>query len=493
MLSRLPLWVALSGLGGCVFITPQDRLSHTDADGDGVAADRDCDDRARDRAPGLVEICDGIDNDCNGLVDDGLFPDLDGDGQGGEAEGDCFVDWIPVSGDCDDSRVDVFVGQVEQCNGRNDSCADGWSPARELGLVSWTDGAEVVDLTAAFAAGADGSPAQPDLPAHGVLSICRSAEAHRVRLWADDVDNLAIVGVSIDPGDGSDPRPLLNGASIHEGGPVIAVSGGSITLADLRVTGGNATSVRGGGGLHLSALDAASLSRVAVVGNQASEGTVGGAGIYLGDVLRAELADVAVTDNLAGEDVPGGGLMVVSSTVRMVDGEVARNRAGGHGGGFHLQDSELRVRHTPVVDNVGLRFGGGLYSDRDSQSFFELCPFQGNSAGYGGAVASAGAFTTFGTDTDDTVVGLWHDNHAFEAGGAFAALSDQGVSFHDTRVTASWLEPTGERMRDAIRHHHPVGVQHDGDPLDDVLLQVSVANFLCTVDRCEGPVDKWYR
>ena len=41
-----------------------------DQDGDGVDASLDCDDTDALRYPGAIEVCDGIDNDCNDVVDD---------------------------------------------------------------------------------------------------------------------------------------------------------------------------------------------------------------------------------------------------------------------------------------------------------------------------------------------------------------------------------------------------------------------------------------
>jgi hypothetical protein len=43
----------------------------SDNDGDGYAMGVDCDDTNGDVYPGATEVCDGLDNDCDGIVDDG--------------------------------------------------------------------------------------------------------------------------------------------------------------------------------------------------------------------------------------------------------------------------------------------------------------------------------------------------------------------------------------------------------------------------------------
>jgi len=58
-----------------------------DNDQDGYTSDIDCNDNNPAVHPGATEVCNGIDDNCNGLVDDGLqtFPfyrDADGDGYG---------------------------------------------------------------------------------------------------------------------------------------------------------------------------------------------------------------------------------------------------------------------------------------------------------------------------------------------------------------------------------------------------------------------------
>ena len=61
----------------------EDIDSPMDADGDGYSI-TDCDDSSADAHPGATEVCDGLDNDCNGEVDEqgGLTLHVDADGDG---------------------------------------------------------------------------------------------------------------------------------------------------------------------------------------------------------------------------------------------------------------------------------------------------------------------------------------------------------------------------------------------------------------------------
>lgn len=146
-------------------------LAAVDLDGDGFVSEAnggtDCDDGSAAVHPQAIERCNGRDDDCDGLVDEGFgigmscssagpsgcpgavacstdggvveclvppekvwFPDRDGDGFGASDAGvirGCGA-WGPdagqaaVAGDCDDTRADIYPGAPELCDGVANAC-----------------------------------------------------------------------------------------------------------------------------------------------------------------------------------------------------------------------------------------------------------------------------------------------------------------------------------------------------------------------------------
>jgi hypothetical protein len=97
---------------------------------DHVADSTDCDDDNNTVYPGAVEICDGLDGDCDGTVDEGVmitwYADADGDGYGdaGASSEACSRPggYVSSDTDCDDGDAAVSPGSTELCNGVDDDC-----------------------------------------------------------------------------------------------------------------------------------------------------------------------------------------------------------------------------------------------------------------------------------------------------------------------------------------------------------------------------------
>jgi hypothetical protein len=97
-----------------------------------VTRGEDCDDDDADVRPGEAEICNDVDDNCNGEADEGVgsswYIDRDGDGFGVGAPRiacDSPTGHVADNTDCDDTRADVFPGAVEVCDALDNDCVGG--------------------------------------------------------------------------------------------------------------------------------------------------------------------------------------------------------------------------------------------------------------------------------------------------------------------------------------------------------------------------------
>ena len=102
-----------------------------DLDADGVTIEEgDCNDEDASVFPGNTEICDGIDNDCNDEIDEGLvvdfYADADGDGFGSDltVESACEAPegFVTMAGDCDDADAEINPNAEEICDELDNNC-----------------------------------------------------------------------------------------------------------------------------------------------------------------------------------------------------------------------------------------------------------------------------------------------------------------------------------------------------------------------------------
>jgi hypothetical protein len=119
---------------------------YLDADGDGhglasvsmqacsapsgyVSSSDDCHDGCASCFPGSTEVCDGLDNDCDGSIDDGVlltfYVDADGDTYGTTVTTQACTmpsGYAARSGDCNDACATCYPGRSEVCDGLDNDC-----------------------------------------------------------------------------------------------------------------------------------------------------------------------------------------------------------------------------------------------------------------------------------------------------------------------------------------------------------------------------------
>ncbi len=120
-----------------------------------VANSGDCDDTQGGILPIAIELCDGIDNDCDGDIDDDdtavyFAPkwSRDGDGDGFGTNSDQLIACMQPIGyedeqmgdDCDDDDGSVFPGAIELCDGFDNNCNGEVDDAAETEIWPDNDG-----------------------------------------------------------------------------------------------------------------------------------------------------------------------------------------------------------------------------------------------------------------------------------------------------------------------------------------------------------------
>ena len=343
--------------GDCDDLDPS--LNSLDADGDGVSlCDGDCDDDDPTVSPAQPELCNFIDDDCDGEVDEG-FLDLDGDGAA-ECTEIC-------NGLDDDSDGTVDEGYSDGAT--TATWVDGTLPG--MGDGSWSS--PFTTIQDAIDARSPVSPCAI-MVAPGTYWETLSVDGGLIELESTDGPETTIV-------DAAGNRPALSIAS---------------SLTGSRVEGFTFTGAAGsgnGGGLLVEE------GELEIRGNIIEGNTIdgAGAGIWCRD-CSGTIAENEICDNSAifsGFDYGYGGGIAIGysgSTVVVEDNLIEGNlltSTYGFGGGIGLwATDEVWLQGNTVVDNSSSYVGGGLSVRDGSKAYVENNVFSGNEAGHTGGASA---------------------------------------------------------------------------------------------------------
>ena len=221
--------------------------------------------------------------------------------------------------------------------------------------------------------------------------------------------SLALAGLTISGGNAS------NGGGLYD-------DGGILSLTDCTVSGNSAGA---GGGLFNSHGGTTSLTGCIVSGNSA---TLGGGLLNYG---TATLTECTISSNTAGAGQGGGLANLGTAKVTVTDCTLSGNAAGGGGGLFNLGAATATLANCTVSGNSA--GGGGGLSNVSGFISLTNSTVSGNTAGDGGGIADGG-FTSSLTLTNCTLSG---NTAPTGSGGGLVIPSDGATTLTNTIVAGN--------------------------------------------------------
>ncbi len=379
-------------------------LCYTDADGDhfgtlptvlsadvtctaaGVAINAtDCNDAIATVFPGAPEACNGIDDNCNGQVDEGVktafYADSDADGYGNDAVSQeaCSAPagYVADHTDCDDTRNNVYPGAPIVCDGIADHDCNGAADVQPATRYADPTGSDAFTNAkgVSFPAGNDcHNAAEPCRTIQHAIDVACASQAVEAAagLFHENVyigkSGIRLHGAGMNATTIEGPKGVAGGTTVWIQAPGVTVEHVAVTRDGNNAADWNAP-LNSNGVSFGAGVSGSTLQNAKVIHNRN--------GVYMNYVSNNTVQDCTITQNRTGMHFVGGLQGVVVRRNAITDnttmGILFRGGAGGgdtiDAAGAVFTDNDIsgnwfsqvdvRQHATGLVDLSGNWFGSG--------------------------------------------------------------------------------------------------------------------------------------
>ena len=328
--------------------------------------DGDCDDDDVDVFPGATEVCNGVDDNCDDVVDEGVtttfYADTDGDdfGDALSSTEDCSAPsgYVTDNTDCDDGDREINPDATEVCDDVDNNCDSAIDEGVTTTFYADTDGDSYGDaLSSTDDCSAPSGYVSDNTDCDDTNGSVNPAASE----LCDGLDNDCDASTTEDglasfldsSGVSSDVTSIFSGdVSLSSDGTYTLCDGTWTVNLDIDAD----ITIESAGGAAVTTLDGSAVGSVLDIGDGYSVSVSGftiadgsadagslfgytdmGGGIYCGEGSTLTLTDSALTDNTASL---GGGLAGVDCDIEVVD-STFDGSYGSYGGDIFIWDGAL--------------------------------------------------------------------------------------------------------------------------------------------------------